>query len=37
MSERIPHNKLVMFENSGHSMETDVPEQFFEEIRAFIK
>ncbi len=36
MSQKIPQNKLVIFENSGHSMETDVPEQFFEEIRKFI-
>lgn len=36
MAERIPHNKLTIFQGSGHSMETDVPDLFFNEIRNFI-
>ena len=36
MAEKIPHNKLMIFQDSGHSMETDVPDSFFNEIRSFI-
>lgn len=36
MAEKIPFNQLKIFSNSGHSMEKDVPDEFFQTIRNFI-
>lgn len=36
MADKIPHNHLKIFSNSSHSMELDVTEQYFQEIRRFI-
>lgn len=37
MADAIPDSSLKIFEKSDHSMESDVPEQFFGAIREFIK
>lgn len=36
MAEKIPHNQLIIFENSGHAMESDVTELYFSAIKKFI-
>ncbi|MBI2785344.1 MAG: alpha/beta fold hydrolase [Legionella longbeachae] len=36
MAEKIPNSILKIFEKSDHSMESDVPEQFFNIIRQFV-
>ncbi|RUR19303.1 alpha/beta fold hydrolase [Legionella sp. km535] len=36
MAEGIPNSKLIIFEQSDHSMESDVPEQYFGAINTFI-
>lgn len=36
MAEKIPGSQLRVFHNSGHSMESDVPEEYFQEIRDFL-
>jgi proline iminopeptidase len=37
MSEKIPNNRLIIFPKADHSMESDVPELYFQAIRDFIK
>ncbi|MBP6919242.1 MAG: alpha/beta hydrolase [Legionellaceae bacterium] len=37
IADNIPDAKLIIFEHSDHSMEDDVPELFFGEIRRFIE
>ena len=36
MSAAIPNNKILVFSESDHAMEADVPELFFGKIRNFI-
>lgn len=36
MAEKIPNNQLIIFENSSHSMESDVTELYFSAIKSFI-
>lgn len=37
MAEQIPRSQLVVFSESSHKMELDVPEDYFDSISAFIK
>lgn len=37
MAIKIPHSQLKIFMNSSHTMETDVGDLYFDEIRNFIK
>ncbi len=37
MANAIQRSELIIFPNSDHSMESDVPEQFFTAIRLFVK
>lgn len=36
MAQKIPHNKLIIFQNASHKMEFDVQELYFEAIKAFV-
>jgi proline iminopeptidase len=36
MAEQIPNSTLIIFEKADHSLESDVPEQFFDTIQKFI-
>ena len=36
MAQSIPNSKLIIFEKSDHSMESDVPDHYFGAISAFI-
>lgn len=36
MAKGIKNSKLIIYENSDHSMESDVPERFFADIRKFV-
>lgn len=36
MAEKIPHSQLKSFPHSGHAMESDVTDEFFQAIREFI-
>lgn len=36
MVEKIPHSELIVFPKADHSMESDVPVEFFEAIRKFV-
>lgn len=36
MAEQIPNSTLTIFERADHSLESDVPEQFFDTIQKFI-
>lgn len=37
MASKIPNNQFVVFPNADHSMESDVPEEFFSTIQSFLK
>ena len=37
MASKIPDNEYIVFPNSDHSMESDVPEAFFSSIKSFVK
>lgn len=37
MASKIPNNQIVVFPNADHSMESDVPEEFFSTIQSFLK
>lgn len=37
ISEAIKESQLIIFPKADHSLESDVPEQFFAEIRRFVK
>lgn len=37
MASRIPNNQFIVFSNADHSMESDVPEEFFASINSFVK
>ncbi len=37
MERRIPHSKLVVFEESGHFMYLEEPETFLREVRSFLR
>lgn len=37
MAQGIPDSKLMIFKNADHSMESDVPKEYFGAIRHFIK
>lgn len=36
IASKIPHSKLIVFPHSDHSMESDVPVEFFNAIRRFV-
>ncbi|KTD17773.1 alpha/beta fold hydrolase [Legionella jordanis] len=37
MASRIPDNQFIVFPHSDHSMESDVPDEFFSSIQSFVK
>ncbi|MDR3504086.1 MAG: alpha/beta hydrolase [Legionella sp.] len=37
MASKIPNNQFIVFANADHSMESDVPEEFFSSISVFLK
>ncbi|KTC90150.1 alpha/beta hydrolase [Fluoribacter dumoffii] len=37
MANKIPDNEFIIFPHSDHSMESDVPEQFFSSILSFLE
>ncbi|USQ12738.1 alpha/beta hydrolase [Legionella lytica] len=37
MASKIPNNQFIVFPNADHSMESDVPHEFFSSIETFLK
>ncbi|MFJ1267628.1 alpha/beta fold hydrolase [Legionella lytica] len=37
MASKIPNTQFIMFPNADHSMESDVPQEFFSSIETFLK